>query len=526
MIWKPSSASVREKRNNMKQSVMPEEPPGADIRQLSGNLSISRKLSTVTVLVTTLVLCCVAGLHFYTSYLEMTDDLQYLSRIMTDRLAENLSLPMFDYDDDKTGNMLHNEMMEKRVYAIVIRKKDSRTVMYGKKRDSEWKPADAKDDITGEHIFSHKEIVHKNKVLGIVEIYITKQFMHRQLRLDFVVSLFILVITNILLVASLYAGIRYVLVLPVFRIGNGLHDASEKVSRASLQMAENSGVLAENISHEAASLERTSAAVAQISAMTEKNAENANQAQALMKQAFEMVGRVSESIHHLSDSMEKFSETSRETSEIVKTIDGIAFQTGLLSLNAAVEAARAGEAGAGFAVVANEVKNLAMRTADAARRTGELITRTVSGIENSSKMVAETGKNFSQAVSITGKVHELVSEIHQASEGQTSGIRQIRNAVDEINSIVENNASSARQSAAAAQEMNAQAAQTEHMAYDLLFLVKGRKKTVHLHQTEKEKKNEKNAYGSHLYFSDTDISERKRGRSERSENHDRGTSAL
>jgi methyl-accepting chemotaxis protein len=207
--------------------------------------------------------------------------------------------------------------------------------------------------------------------------------------------------------------------------------------------------------------------------MTKQNADNASTADKLMKESKQMVERANHSMGELTISMNDISRASEETSKIIKTIDEIAFQTNLLALNAAVEAARAGEAGAGFAVVANEVRNLAMRAAEAARNTSTLIEGTVKKVKEGSDLVGRTNAVFSEVSKSAVKVADLVAEIAAASSEQAQGIDQINKAVMEMDKVTQQNAANAEESASASEEMNAQAAQMKQIAGDLRFIVEG-----------------------------------------------------
>jgi methyl-accepting chemotaxis protein len=187
-----------------------------------------------------------------------------------------------------------------------------------------------------------------------------------------------------------------------------------------------------------------------------------------------MVERANGSMTELIQSMEDISKASDETSKIIKTIDEIAFQTNLLALNAAVEAARAGEAGAGFAVVANEVRNLAMRAAEAAKNTSALIEGTVKKVREGSGLVERTHGAFAEVSKSAAKVADLVSEIAAASSEQAQGIDQINTAVTELDKVTQQNAANAEESASASEEMNAQAEQMKEIAGEVMGIIGSR----------------------------------------------------
>ncbi|MEN6621777.1 MAG: methyl-accepting chemotaxis protein, partial [Smithella sp.] len=211
---------------------------------------------------------------------------------------------------------------------------------------------------------------------------------------------------------------------PIQDAVNQMDEAASQIASASSQVSAASQSLAEGSSEQAAAIEETSSSLEEMASMTKQNAGNATHADSLMKQANEIVQKANASMASLTSSMKEISVASEETSKIVKTIDEIAFQTNLLALNAAVEAARAGEAGAGFAVVAEEVRNLAMRSADAAKNTSGLIEGTVNKIKDGSDLVTKTNEAFAEVAGSTSKVAELVGEIAAASQEQAQGIDQ------------------------------------------------------------------------------------------------------
>lgn len=193
--------------------------------------------------------------------------------------------------------------------------------------------------------------------------------------------------------------------------------------------------------------------------MTKQNAANAREAQTLSEGARQSATKGMESMRRLSEAMERIKASSDATARIVKTIDEIAFQTNLLALNAAVEAARAGDAGKGFAVVAEEVRNLAMRSAEAAKNTAALIEEAVKNANDGVAHNEEVLKNLEEINGQVNKVREVMGEIAAASEQQSQGIEQVNVAVEQMNQVVQQVAANAEESAAAAEELNSQSAE-------------------------------------------------------------------
>jgi methyl-accepting chemotaxis protein len=266
-------------------------------------------------------------------------------------------------------------------------------------------------------------------------------------------------------------GITRSITKPVHRIIEGLETGAAQVGASAGQVASASQRLAEGSSEQAAAIEETSSSLEEMSSMTMRNADHADHASKLMAETLQTVTEVSQSMTRLKASMNEIANASQETQKIIKTIDEIAFQTNLLALNAAVEAARAGEAGAGFAVVAEEVRNLAMRAADAARNTAGMIDETVKSVKEGSVVVHATGSEFAKVAENAAKMTGLISDIAAASREQAQGIEQINRAVSEMEQVVQRTAANAEESASASQEMDAQAEHMEGFVRDLSALV-------------------------------------------------------
>lgn len=260
---------------------------------------------------------------------------------------------------------------------------------------------------------------------------------------------------------------------PISRVIEGLGEGANQVAAAAGQVASGSQSLAEGASEQAASLEETSSALEEMSSMTKCNADNASQADGLMKESENLVRKASSSMTELTKSIGEVADASQQTQKIIKTIDEIAFQTNLLALNAAVEAARAGEAGAGFAVVAEEVRNLALRSADAAKNTAALIEDTVKKVNDGSRLLEQTNQAFDEVRSSASKVASLVSEIAGASDEQAKGIDMVNRAVSEMDKVTQQNAANAEESASASEELSAQAEHMMDYVNQLVRMVKG-----------------------------------------------------
>lgn len=281
------------------------------------------------------------------------------------------------------------------------------------------------------------------------------------------IGLFIALVAGVLLAVVITVSITG----PINRIINGLSQSGEQVASASEQLSSSSQQMSEGASEQASSLEEVSSSLEEMASMTKQNADNARQANNMSGEARTASTQSKEAMVRMAEAIGKIKTSSDETAKIIKTIDEIAMQTNLLALNAAVEAARAGEAGRGFAVVAEEVRNLAQRSAEAAKNTADLIEGSQKNAENGVAASDEVGKSLDQITDSIQKVAQLVGEVSAASDEQSQGIDQVNTAVAQMDKVTQQNAANAEESASASEELSSQAQSLSAMVAQLVELV-------------------------------------------------------
>jgi methyl-accepting chemotaxis protein len=249
------------------------------------------------------------------------------------------------------------------------------------------------------------------------------------------------------------------MVLSLRKLVSSVRFGVDSVAVASGQIASGNQDLSNRTEQQASSLEQTASSMEQLSSTVQQNSESARQANQLAVAASEVAGRGGEAVGQVVNTMGQIQASSRKIAEIIGVIDGIAFQTNILALNAAVEAARAGEQGRGFAVVAGEVRNLAQRSAQAAREIKSLIADSVTKVESGSRQVTEAGKTMQDLVVQVRRVTDLLGEIASATMEQNSGIGLVNNSVSQLDQMTQQNAALVEQSAAAAASLRKQAEQ-------------------------------------------------------------------
>lgn len=277
--------------------------------------------------------------------------------------------------------------------------------------------------------------------------------------------------TILALLLGIFLGIS--ISKPLLVAVSNLSDSSTQVASASEQLSSSSQELAASNTEQASSIEETSATLEESSSMIKQNSENTKQAAQLAAATKASADKGNNEMKEMIVSMNEIKKSSDQVVKVIKVIDDIAFQTNILALNAAVEAARAGDAGMGFAVVAEEVRNLAQKSAQAAKDTAAMIENNIELSQRGVAVSANVADSLAEITLQAKKVNELMDEISAASQEQTQGISQINKAISQMEQVTAQNAATAEESAAAAEELSAQAVTVNEIVQQLYGMVQG-----------------------------------------------------
>jgi len=293
-----------------------------------------------------------------------------------------------------------------------------------------------------------------------------------------ILAMIVIIVVASIIAALMGGNISDQFTKPIVKIIDNLGQNTHQITSISQELLQSSHLIAEGSSEQAASLEETSATLEESSSMIRQNTENTNQAALLAKQTKDSADKGNKEMKDMMFSMAELKKSSDQIAKIIKIIDDIAFQTNILALNAAVEAARAGEAGMGFAVVAEEVRNLAQRSAQAAKDTAYIIESNIALSEKGVDVSKKVNDSLSEIDEQALKVNQLLDEIASASREQAQGISQINKAVVNMESAVQRNASISQESAGTSEKLAFQAQDMKDIVNELIKIVGGAKTSL------------------------------------------------
>ncbi len=441
-----------------------------EVNRRKARKSLFRNAILMTVAMVTVIMAIFGFLEYRDDKTRMAGSLRKHLEISTVQLSASLSRALFNFDDAATRKIMRAEMQADDIVGVYVINGGVITFGFTKNEEGNVLPSDTLPE--GKNLLSNRvPIEEEGMKLGELRIFVTKEFLNQSLYNSLTRIVVQALVMGILIVLLLTLYFRFRIIRILKEIMNELADSYEQVILLSETISSASQNLADSASEQAASLEESSSSLEELSSMTRQNSGRAEEANHLMKETQTVVEEANKIVSDLTGSMDAVSKASGETQKIIKSIDEIAFQTNLLALNAAIEAARAGESGAGFAVVAGEVRNLAMRAAEAARNTAGLIEDTVKKIEEGVEYVDQTGDAFTRVADKSAKAGELVEEIAAATREQSQGLDQLNIAVADIDKTTQQNVAGSEEAASASQEMFSQAGQLKRFILELALLI-------------------------------------------------------
>ncbi len=424
----------------------------------------------------------------YISYIgdnnNASKDLKTKAEVMVNIAALASSEPLWNYNLDASIANGESLLKDGEICLVEITDSDG-NIVYQKSKDAK---------LTADMSIVEKEILREDKNIGRVKLGVTKYYrkesLFKGLVNNIILSTLIAIIIGIIITYFTTRSITK----PINKIVTSLSEGADQTAIASNQLADASQQLSDGSAKQASSIEETSSTLQETATMIQQNNTNIKQATLLSEQTKEAAEKGNFEMNEMFNAINEVKKSSDQIGKIIKVIDDIAFQTNILALNAAVEAARAGEAGMGFAVVAEEVRNLAQRSAQAAKDTTRMIESNIGLSANGVTVTERVRDALKEITTHVKKVSELMGEIAAASQEQAQGIGQVNKAIVQVETVIQQNASNAEESAATSGELSNQAQNLRRVIQELSQLVNGKaliklEQGIGVHQHQKVTQN-------------------------------------
>ena len=430
-------------------------------KKLFSGLSLWQKLAVTLFLYGLILMVVTLSLSYFTNMKRMTDETREKAESMLELAALASIDPLWNYNT--TATIANGEaLLKDKEICLVEIDEASGSRVYQKTKDKK---------LTKNMIGIDKKVIKDGQTIGMIKLGITKYYREKTMIEDLVRNLLITlaIVVGLMITYFTTQGITK----RINSIITGLTEGADLATTASDGLSAASQELSEGSAEQASSIEETSSTLQEIATTFRQTYANIEQTRRLSELTKEVSEKGNDEMQDMISAMSEIKKSSDEIAKIIRVIDDIAFQTNILALNAAIEAARAGEAGAGFAVVAEEVRNLAGRSAQAAKDTAGMIKANIDLSANGVMVTERIKDSLKEITTHAKKVSQLMDEIAAASEEQSQGIEQVNSAIVQMESITQQNSMNAEETAATSHELSLQAQNLREIVRELIELVNG-----------------------------------------------------